>query len=153
TFEDKISLQPLLSSMSFIKETFTKIKNRIEYFGEKGWHNWGQNQKCSPAEIFRPVNLHDLKKIVKKAKQNNKKIRCAAAAHTWSSLSVTSGYLVIVTDLNDIKIQYNEKLETWTVTTEAGVYLKDLDKKLRNHDPPLTMDSATVLDTVTTSGI
>ncbi|CAG8515017.1 13628_t:CDS:2 [Cetraspora pellucida] len=139
--------------MTFIKKTFTKIKNRIEYFGEKGWHNWGQNQKCSPAEIFRPVNLHDLKKIVKKAKQNNKKIRCAAAAHSWSSLSVTSGYLVIVTDLNDIKIQYNERLKTWTVTTEAGVYLKDLDKKLRNHDPPLTMDSATVLNTVTTSGI
>ncbi|CAG8537200.1 11822_t:CDS:2 [Dentiscutata heterogama] len=139
--------------MSIIKDTFVKLKNDVEHFGEKEWHNWGQNQKCAPDEIFRPVNLHDLKKIVKKAKENNKKIRCAAAGHTWSSLSVTNGYLVIVTDLNDIEIQYNERLKTWTVTTEAGVYLKDLDEKLRKHNPPLTLDAATVLNTVTTSGI
>ncbi|CAG8719999.1 17360_t:CDS:2 [Cetraspora pellucida] len=104
--------------MSFIKDAFAKVKTNVEYFGEKDWHNWGQNQKCTPAEIFRPVNLHDLKTILK-----------------------------------DIKIQYNEKLKTWTVTTEAGVYLKDLDDKLRKHDPPLTLDSATVLNSVTTSGI
>ncbi|CAG8795393.1 25699_t:CDS:2, partial [Dentiscutata erythropus] len=139
--------------MSFIKDTFVKVKNDVEHFGEKEWHNWGQNQEFTPDEIFRPVNLHDLKKIVKKAKENNKKIRCAAAGHTWSSLSVTNGYLVIVTDLNKIEIQYNEKLKTWTATTEAGVYLKDLDKKLRHHDPPLTLDAATVLNTVTTAGI
>ncbi|CAG8819630.1 39048_t:CDS:2 [Gigaspora margarita] len=139
--------------MSFVKDTLTKVKSNVEHFGEKTWHNWGENQSFTPDEIFRPVNLHDLKKIVKKAKENNKKIRCAAAGHSWSSLSVTSGYLVIVTNLNDIEIKYNENLKTWTVTTEAGVYLKDLDKKLRKHDPPLTMDAATVLDTVTTSGI
>ncbi|CAG8500040.1 1733_t:CDS:2 [Racocetra persica] len=134
--------------MSFVIDAFTKVKNNIEHFDEKDWHNWGQNQKCTPAEIFRPVNLHDLKSIVKKAKDHNKKIRCAAAGHSWSSLSVTNDYLVIVTDLNDIEIQYNEKLKTWTATTEA-----DLDEKLRKHNPPLTLNSATVLNTVTTSGI
>ncbi|CAG8743919.1 1990_t:CDS:2, partial [Racocetra fulgida] len=34
-----------------------------------------------------------------------------------------------------------------------SVYLKDLDDKLRKHDPPLTFDSSTVLTTVTTSGV
>ncbi|CAG8698944.1 3035_t:CDS:2 [Dentiscutata erythropus] len=139
--------------MAFVKDAFIKIKNDIEHLGEKEWHNWGENQECTPDQIFRPVNLHDLKAIVKKAKKRNKKIRCAAAGHSWSSLSVTNGYLVIVNDLNDIKIHYNEKLKTWTVTTEAGVYLKDLVVKLRNHDPPLTFDSLPVLTTVTTSGI
>ncbi|CAG8632465.1 4229_t:CDS:2 [Gigaspora margarita] len=139
--------------MSFVKDAFTKVKNDVEHFGEKEWHNWGGNQECTPAEIFRPVNLHDLKKIVKKAKEHNKKIRCAAAGHSWSSLSVTNGYLVIVTDLNAIEIQYNEKLKSWTVTTEAGVYFKDLDKKLRKHDPPLTLDAGTLLNTATTSGV
>ncbi|CAG8764670.1 13853_t:CDS:2, partial [Gigaspora margarita] len=138
--------------MSFIKN-FYKIFNNFEHFSEKEWHNWGENQKCTPDEIFRPANLDDLKNIVKKAKEKNKKIRCAAAGHTWSSLSVTNGYLVIVTDLDAIEIQYNERLKAWTVTTEAGVYLKDLDEKLRKHDPPLTMDAAVVLNTVTTSGI
>ncbi|CAG8697665.1 7760_t:CDS:2, partial [Cetraspora pellucida] len=139
--------------MALVKDAFTKVISNIEHFSEKDWHNWDGNQKCTPDEIFRPVNLHDLKTIVKKAKENNKKIRCAAAGHTWSSLSVTKGYLVIVTNLNDIEIQYNEKLKTWTVTTEAGVYLEDLDDKLRKHNPPLTFDSSTVLNTVTTSGI
>ncbi|CAG8653543.1 19024_t:CDS:2, partial [Racocetra fulgida] len=41
------------------------IKNSIEHFGEKEWHNWGENQQCTPAEIFRPVNLHDLKLTLK----------------------------------------------------------------------------------------
>ncbi|CAG8560351.1 6750_t:CDS:2, partial [Scutellospora calospora] len=136
-----------------IKDAITKVKDNIEHFGEKEWQNWDGNQRCTPDEIFRPVNLHDLKHIVKKARNNKKKIRCAAAGHTWSSLSITNGYLVIVTNLNDIEINYNEKLKTWTVTTEAGVYLKDLDIALRKHNPPLAMNSATVLNTATTSGI
>ncbi|CAG8772944.1 15427_t:CDS:2, partial [Racocetra persica] len=139
--------------MALVKDAFTKVISNIEHLGEKDWHNWAENQKCSPDEIFRPVNLHDLITIVKKAKENKKKIRCAAAGHSWSSLSVTNGYLVIVTNLNDIEIQYNEKLKTWTVTTEAGVYLKDLNDKLRKHNPPLAFDSSTVLTTVTTSGV
>ncbi|CAG8752325.1 12251_t:CDS:2, partial [Cetraspora pellucida] len=96
--------------MPLVKDAFTKVINNIEHFSEI---------------------------IGMKIKNNNKKIRCAAAGHTWSSLS----------------IQYNKKLKTWTVTTEAGVYLKDIDDKLRKHNPPITYDSSLVLNTVTTSGI
>ncbi|CAG8547490.1 24988_t:CDS:2, partial [Dentiscutata erythropus] len=58
-------------------------------------------------------------------------------------------YLVIVTNLNQITIQKHG----WTVTAEAGTSLYDLDKALRNHDPPLTLDSETVPDIVRVSGV
>ncbi|CAG8711684.1 14618_t:CDS:2, partial [Acaulospora colombiana] len=105
--------------------------------------------KCTPEKIFHPANLQDLREVVIQAKENKKKIRCAASGHTWSSLSVTSGYLVVVDNLNAIEIKFNEKLDSWTVSVEAGVYLKNLDKALRSHDPPLSMDSSVVLNTVT----
>ncbi|CAI2186592.1 2409_t:CDS:2, partial [Funneliformis geosporum] len=115
---------------------------------DKGWHNWAGNQKSSPTEIFRPKNLQDIKKIIELAKKNQKKIRCSGAGHTWSSLSVTNDYLVLDEHLNKIDINYNENLNTWTVTTEP-----DLDNALSEHQPPLTLNSATVLDTVTAGGV
>ncbi|CAG8662675.1 1669_t:CDS:2 [Acaulospora morrowiae] len=134
------------------KELTTKTKDAIIHH-EHTWKNWAGNQQSTPKKIFRPVNLHDLQKIVKEAKENNEKIRCAAAGHTWSSLSVTSGYLVIMDNVNSVEIKYNNHLKSWTATVGAGIYLKDLDKVLRKHDPPLALDSCVVLNTVTAGGI
>ncbi|CAG8817909.1 4806_t:CDS:2, partial [Dentiscutata erythropus] len=90
--------------------------------------------------------------IVKLAKQNNKTIRCAAQGHCVSSLSCTDNYLVIVTDLNQVTVQEDPKYG-WTVTAEAGTQLLKLDDVLRNHNPPLTLDSETVYDTFRVSGV
>ncbi|CAG8449754.1 6425_t:CDS:2 [Dentiscutata erythropus] len=96
--------------------------------------------------IFEPSTLEDLIDIVNLAKINNKTIRCAAQGHTESSLSVTKHYLVVVTKLNQITVQEHPKYG-WTITAEAGTPLSDVDKVLRNHDPPLTLDSETLYDT------
>ncbi|CAI2171849.1 8374_t:CDS:2 [Funneliformis geosporum] len=120
---------------------------------DKDWQNWSGNQKSTPTEIFRPKNLQDIKNIIELAKKNQKKIRCSGSGHTWSSLSVTNDYLVLDEHLNKIDINFNEKLKTWTVTTEPGVYFKDLDNALSEHQPSLTLNSATVLDSVTTGGV
>lgn len=120
---------------------------------DKDWHNWSGNQKSTPTKIFRPKNLQDIKNIIELAKTNHKKIRCSGSGHSWSSLSVTNDYLVLNENLNKIEINYNERLKIWTVTTEPGVKFKDLDNALSEHNPPLTLTSATVLDNVTTGGV
>ncbi|CAG8504054.1 3781_t:CDS:2 [Dentiscutata erythropus] len=118
----------------------------------KTWENWNGEIHISPNAIFEPFTLEDLKDIVKLAKINNKTIRCAAQGHTASSLSVTEHYLVVVTNLNKVKVQNHPKYG-WTVTAEAGTSLSDLDETLRNHDPPLTLDSEPLYNTFRVSGV
>ncbi|CAG8772427.1 20701_t:CDS:2 [Cetraspora pellucida] len=118
----------------------------------KTWVNWDGEIQISPNAIFEPSKLEDLIDIVKLAKANNKTIRCAAQGHTESSLSVTEHYLIIVTNLNQITVQKHPKYG-WTVTAEAGTSLSELDKALRNYDPPLTLDSETLPDILRVAGV
>ncbi|KAF0411265.1 FAD-binding domain-containing protein [Gigaspora margarita] len=118
----------------------------------KTWENWNGQIHIFPNAIFEPSTLEDLIDIVKLAKINNKTIRCAAQGHTTSSLSVTKNYLVVVTNLNKVTVQHNPKYG-WTATAEAGTSLSDFDNVLRNYDPPLTIDSATVYNTFRVSGV
>ncbi|KAF9922723.1 hypothetical protein FBU30_007144 [Linnemannia zychae] len=134
--------------MRFVRSLFHLSK------GTPKWTNWAQNQSCDPVEIFNPQTLEDLTKIVLKAKSTGKKVRCAGSGHTWSSSSVTDGYLVIVNKMQQIsKPIYDETLKSWTVTVETGVLVKDLDDALREHDPPLSLPSNVVLDSVRYGGI
>lgn len=116
------------------------------------WTNWAKNQSCNPTEIFHPKTLQDLTAIVLKAKATGKKIRCAGSGHTWSSSSVTDGYLVDVNGMQQIHAPvYDGAQKTWTVTMETGVLVKDLDDALRKNDPPLALPSNVVLDSVSTT--
>ncbi|KAG0364501.1 hypothetical protein BC939DRAFT_459347 [Gamsiella multidivaricata] len=118
------------------------------------WTNWAKNQSCRPADIFYPETLEDLKKIVNMARTNGKKVRCAASGHSWSSTSVTDGYLVVVNKMENVYSPvYSEKEKTWTVQLETGVLVKDLDNVLRDHNPPLTLPSNVVLDSVRYGGV
>ncbi|CAG8531702.1 39113_t:CDS:2 [Gigaspora margarita] len=118
----------------------------------KTWENWNGAIDISPNAIFEPSTLKDLIDIVKRAKKNHKTIRCAAQGHTTSSLSVTDHYLVVVNNLNKVKVQKHPKYG-WTVTAEAGTSLADLDQALRTHNPPLTLNSETVFDSFRVSGV
>ena len=121
---------------------------------DAAWTNWAKNQSCNPTEIFHPKTLQDLTAIVLKAKATGKKIRCAGSGHSWSSSSVTDGYLVDVNGMQQIHAPvYDSTRKTWTVTIETGVLAKDLDDALRKHDPPLAMPSNTVIDSVSTMPI
>ncbi|RIB09686.1 hypothetical protein C2G38_249119 [Gigaspora rosea] len=118
----------------------------------KTWQNYNGEIRISPDAIFEPSTLEDLIDIVKLARINNKTIRCAAQGHTISSLSVTKHYLVVVTKLNKITVQKHFKYG-WTVTAEAGTPLEDVDNALRNHDPPLTLDSEAIFGIFRVSGV
>ncbi|KAI1290644.1 hypothetical protein EDD11_009133 [Mortierella claussenii] len=120
-----------------------------------GWNNWAGNQYAYPAHIFYPGTIHDLIAIVKGAKAENKKLRCAGSGHSWSSSSVVNGdgFLVIVNKMEKMYDPVHIKDDVWTVEVETGVLVKDLDNFLREHDPPLALPSNVVLDSVRYGGI
>ncbi|KAF9105943.1 hypothetical protein BGX29_010927 [Mortierella sp. GBA35] len=118
------------------------------------WSNWAKNQSCEPSEIFYPETLEDLTAIVLKAKASGKKVRCAGTGHSWSSTSVTDGYLVVVNKMENVSTPvYSEEQKSWTIAVETGVTVKKLDFALRHHDPPLALPSNVVLDSVRYGGI
>lgn len=126
--------------------------------GDAGtWTNWAKTQSCRPAEEPHPNSKEALIAIVNEAREKGKKVRCAGSGHSWSSSSVTDGVLVIVDKMNKIyppaKRTYPPENESWTVEVETGVTIKQLDKFLRTHNPPLAVPSNTVLESVRYGGV
>ncbi|CAG8492319.1 5966_t:CDS:2 [Ambispora leptoticha] len=128
------------------------LENGFVSTSKKTWRNWAGTVTNNPQCIFLPNTLEELRDIVKNAKKNGKKIRCAAQGHSWSSLSATKDYFVIVNNLTKVQVQKREKYG-WTIIAEAGASIKQIDDTLRNNDPPLTMNSMTVINTLRASGI
>ncbi|KAF9920417.1 hypothetical protein BGZ65_011279, partial [Modicella reniformis] len=149
--ESKITSMSVKCQKGFLDTFFHCHSNKDE---EGTWSNWAQNQSCRPTKIFHPTCLNDLVEIVNKAREDNKQVRCVASGHSWSSSSVTDGYLVVVQKMNKIYApKYSEKEQSWIVQVETGVTIKELDDFLRKHDPPLAMPSNVVLDSVRYGGL
>ncbi|KAF9584614.1 hypothetical protein BGW38_005844 [Lunasporangiospora selenospora] len=121
------------------------------------WTNWAKNQSCHPAEIIKPTTLQDLVNIVKRAKTEKRKIRCAGSGHTWSSSSVVDGGflldMTLMTKIFNPVQQTKEDGGGWSVEVETGVLVKLLDGALKSHNPPLSLPSNVVLDSVRYGGI
>ncbi|CAG8627221.1 6967_t:CDS:2 [Ambispora gerdemannii] len=129
-----------------------KFVKKLASTSEKTWSNWASTVINNPQYIFLPNTLEELKDVVQNAKINGKKIRCAAQGHSWSSLSATKDYFVIVKNLTKIQVQKSEKYG-WTITAEAGASIKQIDESLRSNNPPLAMNSMTVINVLRASGI
>lgn len=89
-----------------------------EYEDGDVWHNWAGNVSFKPDKIFYPKSVEDLKSYVKSAQKNGKKIRCAAEGHSWSSLSETNDYLVILNKMDKVDIE--KRGDEYVVHAEAG---------------------------------
>lgn len=95
------------------------ITARVNEFEEGDvWHNWAGNISFKPDKIFYPKSVEDLKSYVKSAQKNGKKIRCAAEGHSWSTLSMTNDYLVILNNMDKIDIEKRD--DGYVVHAEAG---------------------------------
>ncbi|GJJ77859.1 hypothetical protein EMPS_10218 [Entomortierella parvispora] len=145
--EDLLSLPLDLLSNT----TATLLKEEPTY----KWRNWAGNQHANPARIFHPRSIKDLYSIVQKAKKDNKQIRCGGAGHSWSSTSVVNenGFLVDISDMGKIYKPVHVEDNNWTVEIETGVLILDLDNYLMDHDPPLTLPSNVVLDSIRYGGV
>ncbi|KAF9205252.1 hypothetical protein BGZ49_004268 [Haplosporangium sp. Z 27] len=121
-------------------------------FSSDPWSNWGKNLSSQPEATFYPNKLDDLKVIVRQAKANKKKIRCAGTGHSWSGTAVTDGYLVSVNNMNKIHAP-KETSHGWAVKIETGVTVEELDLSLRSHNPPLALPSNVLPTSVRYGGV
>ncbi|CAG8628299.1 14461_t:CDS:2 [Ambispora leptoticha] len=133
-------------------ELIENFKRLFAPTSEKSFTTWFGNV-ITPQYIFRPNSLEDLQDIVKNAKTNGKKIRCAGRGHTWTSLSVTKDYLVIVNNLNKVVEITNTDKNGWTVTVLSGTQIKTIEHALLQNNPPLAFESMTVPNFFSASGV
>lgn len=117
------------------------------------WTNWAGNLVCNPSKITSPSNLKELQALVKKAKENKQTIRAIGAAHSWTDILCTEGYLLNTDNLNQVlSIDFEKK----QIHVQAGIKLKNLIKILAEHNlalpnqPAITEQSiAGVMSTAT----
>ncbi|CAG8617699.1 6596_t:CDS:2, partial [Paraglomus occultum] len=117
----------------------------------KSWTNWAHTISFTPKYTFRPQNLDQLIACVKKANNENLKIRCAAEGHSWSTLSVTQSCLLLTDDLNEVTAEQQSNGD-WVLHAEAGASISKIDDYLREHSPPLTIESMVVLTSISIGG-
>jgi len=146
------------TSLDSEKKEFVSLIGPDEFCNgnEKEWFNWARTINFTPEDIFCPKTLDELKAYVKNARDNNKKIRCATQGHSWSTLSVTQSCLVILCDnLSNVEAEKKKNEngdDYWVAHIEAGATIAKVDEYLRKHEPPLAIESMTVLDTIRFGG-
>ncbi|KAF9439347.1 hypothetical protein BGZ76_000008 [Entomortierella beljakovae] len=122
------------------------------FFSGDPFVNWGKNLSNQPESTFYPNKLEDLKVIVREARANNKKIRCAGTGHSWCTSSITDGYLVSVNGMNKIHPP-EETNHGWSVRIESGVTIAELDLSLKAHNPPLAISTSPLPTSVRYGGV
>lgn len=114
------------------------------------WRNWGENQSVKPAEIFHPASLSDLKAVVKRARNEGKKIRVCGDGHSWSSLVKTRDFMVFMSKLNKVSIDKTHPAEP-LVTMESGATVRNVMTAMRGAG--VALPSNVVLGSVQYGGI
>lgn len=102
------------------------------------WKNRGGNLSSRVANYYEPQSVADIQAIVKRAFQENRKVRVVGDAHSWSPLCVTQ----------DIMINTSKHLnKVWAVTknpdrivVEPGATVADTLKAYRKHGVVLPMN-------------
>ena len=93
--------------------------------------NWAGNVTGEAENYFQPSSENEIIDIVKKAVEENKKIKMVGAAHSWSALALPTHYLI---NLDNYDKVINIDKEKKQVTVKAGIRLKDLHEKLRESE-------------------
>jgi hypothetical protein len=94
------------------------------------WSNWGQTHSIKPAEIFHPASLADLKAIVKRARNEGRKVRVCGDGHSWSSLVPTSDFMVFVSKLDQVVVNKTDPARP-LVTMESGATVRQVLTAMR----------------------
>ena len=114
------------------------------------WSNWGQTHFVTPAEIFHPTSVDDLKKIVKRARNEGRKVRVCGDGHSWSALVPTEDFLVFVSKMDKVEVDKSDPLRP-LVTMESGATIRKVLAAMRA--ARVALASNVVLGTVQYGGL
>lgn len=87
------------------------------------WSNWSGNVTCQPLQIFKPNTEAQLQAFVKKANEENKRIRVVGSGHSFTPIAATNEYMLSLVNLQGLIHLNKEKLQA---TVWAGTTIKQL---------------------------
>ena len=99
------------------------------------WRNCIGNQKAFPLSIFRPTTLSDVISIIKRAENENRKVRAVGSGHSFSDVALTDDFLIDTHGLNRVLALDAELLKVSARTSplvevECGIRIVDLNEAL-----------------------
>lgn len=99
------------------------------------WRNWGGNVAARPAREVTPASVEELAAAVRKAAEDDLKVKAVGTGHSFTSIAATDGVLIRPQLLTGIR---NIDRDALTVTVEAGTPLKRLNMALAREGLSLT---------------
>lgn len=93
----------------------------------KVWKNWSGSVQATPAEIIYPHSIEDIQHIIKKANDEQRKIRTVGSGHSFTPIVATDHILISLDHMQGIiEVNHTEK----TATVWGGTKLHQLGKML-----------------------
>ncbi|HWE60649.1 MAG TPA: FAD-binding protein [Chloroflexota bacterium] len=96
------------------------------------WRNWGRTAACDPQLAFFPETLADLMAIVAEARATRRRVRVAAAGHSWPALVSTNDVLVVMHQLDTVTVNLGNPQRPLLVA-EAGATNRQMNDVLERH--------------------
>ncbi len=113
----------------------------------RGWHNWAENQRCAPRDVFVPESVAEVREIVAEATRMGRRLRVVGSGFSWSPLIPVDDVLLFTERLDDIEVDPLAQV----VWCGPGAKNRDLNRAVERES--LTLPYNVVLETVTAGGI
>ncbi|GAA1010146.1 D-arabinono-1,4-lactone oxidase [Streptomyces thermogriseus] len=99
------------------------------------WRNWGGTVGIRPAREVTPASVEELAAAVRKAAEDDLRVKAVGTGHSFTSIAATDGVMIRPDLLTGIRAIDHEAM---TVTVEAGTPLKRLNVALAREGLSLT---------------
>ncbi|MDN5385040.1 MULTISPECIES: D-arabinono-1,4-lactone oxidase [Streptomyces] len=99
------------------------------------WRNWGGTVGIRPAREVTPASVEELAAAVRKAAEDDLRVKAVGTGHSFTSIAATDGVMIRPDLLTGIRAIDREAM---TVTVEAGTPLKRLNVALAREGLSLT---------------
>ena len=119
------------------------------------WHNCTSNIVVTPLRFFYPETREDIREIVKTAESGGLRVRAVGSGHSFSEVARGKDFLLSMKKLDKLDYTPTDCLKpAWKdnnlVNIEAGIILKELNRKLDNMG--LALPNMGTIDIQTLSG-
>ena len=111
------------------------------------WRNWAGNQRAEPSAVERPVDPDEVSLLVKRARDQGRRVKAVGSGHSFTAAAVTDGVLVRLDRMSGLVAA---DLATGLVTVKAGTPLHELNQLLA--ELGLAMTNLGDIDRQTISG-
>jgi L-gulonolactone oxidase len=110
------------------EEEDLKIVMRGRNAKRRTWHNWADNQHCTPRYWHAPANIAEVQSIVRHAARHpGEHVKIVGEGHSPSDIACTESHLVTLRKLNRV-LHVDRKRSRCTV--EGGILLSELNTAL-----------------------